>query len=111
MSDWARYASLHLLEAQGEQGLLLKPESFQQLHKDWYQQGYALGWAWAQRPWASGYALQHNGSNTLWYADIWIAPQRNAALLAATNTADCPSAGIGFKACDAAIAAMITRYL
>jgi len=111
MSDWARYASLHLRGAQGEQGLLLKPESFQQLHKDGYQQDYALGWALAQRPWASGVALQHNGSNTLWFADIWIAPQRNAALLAATNTADCPSSGAGSKACDEAIAAMISKYL
>ena len=111
MSDWARYATLHLLGAQGKQGLLLKPESFQQLHKDWYQQGYALGWELPQRTWASGVALQHNGFNNLWYADIWIAPQRNAALLAATNTTDCPSVGVGFKACDAAIAAMISKYL
>jgi len=111
LSDWARYASLHVQGARGELGLLLKPESFQQLHKDWYQQGYALGWSLAERDWASGVALQHNGSNTLWYADIWIAPMRDAALLAATNTADCPSAGIGFTACDAAIGAMISKYL
>ncbi len=111
MSDWARYASLHLLGAQGKEGLLLKPESFQQLHYDRYHQGYALGWSVRQRSWASGLTLSHTGSNNFWYADIWIAPQRNAALLAATNTADCPSEDVGFNACDAAISAMISRYL
>jgi CubicO group peptidase (beta-lactamase class C family) len=111
MSDWARYASLHLLGAQGQRGLLLTPASFQVLHNDQYHQGYALGWFVANRDWAQGLTLSHNGSNTLWYADIWIAPTRNAALMTATNTADCPSQGVGFNACDAAISTMVGIYL
>lgn len=111
MSNWASYASLHLLGAQGQPGLLLKPETFQQLHKDWYQQGYALGWIVTERSWAGGRALTHAGSNTYWYANIWIAPQRNAALLAATNVANCPAQDSGFRATDAVIGAMIKKYL
>jgi len=111
LSDWARYASLHLLGAQGQPGLLLKPETFQELHKDRYQQGYALGWGVVQRSWANGLALTHGGSNTLWYANIWIAPQRNAALMAATNSADCPTQDSGFRATDAVIGALIRKYL
>ncbi|MBI3461305.1 beta-lactamase family protein, partial [Candidatus Acetothermia bacterium] len=111
MSDWASYASLHLLGAQGQPGLLLKPETFQQLHKDWYQQGYALGWIVIERSWAGGRALTHAGSNTYWYANIWIAPQRNAAFLAATNVANCPAQDSGFRATDAVIGALIRKYL
>ncbi len=107
MSDWARYATLHLRGAQGESGLLLKPESFRQLQRDWYQQGYALGWLVVQRPWANGLALSHTGSNTLWYADIWIAAARNAAFITAAN---CGSES-SFQACDSAIVAMIRKYL
>jgi hypothetical protein len=98
--------------AQGEKGLLLKPESFERLHNDPFGQNYyALGWVLAERSWANGPVIWHNGSNTLWYAVTWIAPRRNAAFLAATNTADCPANGAGFRACDAAVGAMIRRYL
>ncbi len=107
MSDWARYASLHLRGAQGDSGLLLKPESFQQLHRDGFRQEYALGWGIAQRPWTGGAALVHAGSNAMWFAVIWIAPVRNAAFLAATN---CGSDG-GFRALDAAVGTMIARFL
>ncbi len=107
MGDWARYAALHLRGAQGEAGLLLKPESFQRLQTDEYKQGYALGWAVAQRNWAGGVALNHTGSNTLWYADLWIAFAKNVAFLAASN---CGSES-GFRACDSAVAALIRKYL
>jgi CubicO group peptidase (beta-lactamase class C family) len=111
LRDWALYASLHVRGARGEGGLLLKPETFQQLHKDRYAQSYALGWGVHERSWAGGLALQHSGSNTMWFANIWIAPQRNAALLAATNVAHCPARDAGFRATDAVIGALIRRYL
>lgn len=107
MSDWARYASLHLRGARGESGLLLKPETFQQLHRDGFGQEYALGWGIAQRPWTRGVALAHAGSNTMWFAVIWIAPARNAGLLAATNCGSDEAS----RASEAAIGAMIGRFL
>lgn len=75
--------------------------------RDEFGQGYALGWGVVQRGWAGGTALTHSGSNTLWYAVVWLTPARNAAFLAATN---CGSEA-GFRACDAAVGAMITKYL
>ena len=57
------------------------------------------------RPWASGRALNHNGSNTTWYASVWIAPARNFAILVATNQAG-PAAE---AACEETVSALI-RY-
>jgi CubicO group peptidase (beta-lactamase class C family) len=107
MGDWGRYARLHLRGARGESGLLLKPETFRQLHREWFDQGYALGWAVHASDIARGRALTHAGANNLWYAEIWMAPQRDAVFMAATN---CGSLG-GLRACSASLNAMIRRYL
>jgi hypothetical protein len=53
------------------------------------------------RPWGGGDVLMHNGSNTLNYAVIWLAPKRNFAALVATNVGD------GFEVCDAAASLLI----
>ncbi|MGH2396271.1 MAG: serine hydrolase domain-containing protein, partial [bacterium] len=107
MSDWALYASLHLRGAQGETGLLLKPESFGHLHRDRYRQRYAMGWAVLEPEWARGPALLHDGSNTMWYAVIGIAPARNAAILAAANCG--PEAGA--RASADTVSALIARFI
>ena len=68
---------------------------------------YACGWVVYQRPWADGTALMHNGSNTMWYLVMWLAPEKNFAVIAATNIA-----GEGAeKACDDAASAMIYKWL
>jgi hypothetical protein len=69
---------------------ILSRSSFEFLHRDHYRQGYALGWV-----------------VTLWYAVIWLAPNRNAAFVAATNC----GTDRAFQACDAAIGEMIQRFL
>lgn len=81
--------------------MLVGPESFQQLHRDHYQQGYALGWGMVQQSWAGGTPLKYTGDNTLCYAVIWVVPARNAAIVAAANC----GAESGFRACDAAVGA------
>ena len=106
LSDFAQYGFLHGDGDQGVTGLLLTPDSFQTLHTDWYNQGYALGWAVTDRSWGGGRVLNHQGSNTYWYHDTWLAPARNAVLIAATNCG-----ANGFAACDAALAALVGRYL
>jgi len=106
LADFALYGDLHVRGENGEEGLILTPESFQTLHTDWYDQGYALGWAVVNRSWAGGRALQHNGSNNLWFHDTWLAPARNAVLIATTNCAY-----NGFQASDAALGAIVGRYL
>ena len=106
LNDWAKFAVVHLNGAQGKCDFL-KPETFQRLHDDPFKQGYALGWLVVDRKWAQGIAFTHAGSNTLWFAVIWLAPKRNAAFLAAANC----GGGHAFRACNDAIGAMIERFL
>jgi CubicO group peptidase (beta-lactamase class C family) len=84
--DWGRFASLHLRGAEGR-GRLLKPATFQALHTPEPGFNYAGGWTVAERSWAGGQTLSHNGSNTYWYATIWIIPAFDLATLVATNQA------------------------
>jgi CubicO group peptidase (beta-lactamase class C family) len=107
MGDWGRYATLHLRGARGESGLLLRPETFRQLHADWYRQGYALGWVVIESERAGGVELTHAGATGLSYAEILIAPEHSGAFVVAGN---CGSEG-GLRACSSVIAAMIRQYL
>jgi hypothetical protein len=66
---------------------LLKSSTFRALHtpppgNNFY---YSGGWLVLERSWANGLALNHGGSNTAWFATIWIAPARDFAVLVATN--------------------------
>ena len=49
---------------------------------------YAAGWGVNDRTWAGpgGVALQHTGSNALWYVNLWIAPALDRAFLAGANS-------------------------
>ena len=44
----------------------------------------AMGWFVVDRPWG-GRVLTHSGSNTVWYCTAWLAPEKDFAVLAATN--------------------------
>ena len=110
LMHWGAFASMHLRAARGEDVGLVSPESAEALHRPRASMGgadaYALGWIVTERPWAGGRALTHSGSNTFWYATVWIAPERNLALLAATNAGGARGQG----ACDDAIVAMIDLF-
>lgn len=84
--DWAKYAAFHLNGARGKP-YLLQLSSFQKLHHPISQppRAYAMGWIVDESEWAQGKVLVHAGSNTYWYAKIWIAPERNLAILVACN--------------------------
>ncbi len=86
LTDLAHYADLH---ARGQVGdaLLLKHETFLKLHTPPAGQDYAMGWNVVRRPWAGGMALNHAGSNLTFLVDIWVAPEKKAVLIAATNAA------------------------
>jgi CubicO group peptidase (beta-lactamase class C family) len=111
LDDLARFVMLHLQSATNG---LLKPETLARLHAPpsgikaaGPGDDYACGWIVYQRPWAGGTALMHNGSNTMWYLVMWLAPEKNFAVIAATNIA-----GEGAeKACDDAASAMIYKWL
>ena len=106
MADWSKFVALHLQAARGE-SRLLKQESFQKLHapRGNDKDEYALGWIVADRPWAGGQVLMHNGSNTHWFVVTWLAPKKNMAFMAACNVG--PAAG--GTATDAAVVVMLQQ--
>jgi CubicO group peptidase (beta-lactamase class C family) len=105
LDDLARFAMLHL-QARPTNGLL-KPETLARLHTAAAGDRFASGWMVLQRGWAGGPTLMHNGSNTLWYLVMWLAPQKGFAVIAATNIAGTAAE----KGCDEAAAAMIHQWL
>jgi CubicO group peptidase (beta-lactamase class C family) len=107
MDDLALYFQLHLDGARGGATALLAPESFSKLHQPVGATGYACGWAIADRPWANGRTLSHAGSNTLWYAVVWIAPVRGFGVFAVTNAGGDAAA----RATDDAATVLIQRVL
>jgi CubicO group peptidase (beta-lactamase class C family) len=109
LGDWASYVRLHLAGARGAEGLLLAPESFAALHRarPGTDGAYAAGWMVLRRPWSAGPVLAHNGSNTLWFAWVWIAPEEGFAVLVACNQ----GGDAGAKASDAAAALLIGEHV
>lgn len=105
MGDWARFIALHLRGAAGKDGLL-KAATLQRLHSTPVGGDYYAGWNGTERPWGGGHVLNHNGSNTMNFCVVWMAPLRNFAVLAATNCSndDAP------KAADKAAWQMIQWY-
>lgn len=107
IADLARYAAWHLAGARGA-GTLLHPETFERLHTPLAADSeYALGWVATERPWGGGTVLTHAGSNTMFYAVIWIAPKKDFAVVVCTNA----GGPVAEKATDTAAAALIREYL
>jgi len=77
------------------------------LHKRAPGQDYALGWLVDDRDWAGGDVLWHTGSNAMFYAVMWVAPEREATFVAATNAAHSEAD----DGCNDAIVALIRRVL
>jgi CubicO group peptidase (beta-lactamase class C family) len=106
LDDLARYTMLHLRG--GRSGVrLLKPETFDKLHTPPPGADYACGWFSLARGWARGKALTHNGSNTMWYVVMWLAPERNFSVVVGTNIAGSEAE----NGCDEVAAAMIGKWL
>jgi CubicO group peptidase (beta-lactamase class C family) len=100
--DWAKFAALHLAAERGRPRLL-EAATFRALHTPPAGFEYAGGWVATQRTWAGGLALTHSGSNTAWYATIWVAPGINRTIFAATNQ----GGKVAETAANAAIVALI----
>lgn len=107
IADLARYAAWQLAGARGA-GTLLHPETFERLHVPFSSDSeYAFGWVATQRSWGGGTVLTHAGSNTMFYAVIWIAPKKDFAVVVCTNA----GGAVAEKATDTAAAALIREYL
>ncbi|MGO8925644.1 MAG: serine hydrolase domain-containing protein [Limisphaerales bacterium] len=105
LDDLARFTIFHM--QRGQTGGLLKPATLNKLHTPPEGSDYACGWVVVKRNWAGGNALMHNGSNTMWYVVMWLAPERNFSVVVATNVAGSDAE----KGCDEAAAAMIHQWL
>ena len=106
LDDYVRFLAAHMAGAQGKDGIVTA-ETFRTLHTPPDGSDYAKGWIVVERGWAGGRALTHSGSNTMWYATAWLAPEKNIAFFAVTNAG-------GDKASEAvnkAIEALIGRHL
>ena len=105
LADWGRFAAAHLAGAKGATGYL-GADSWRRLHTPAEGQEYALGWMVTERDWAGGTAWTHSGSNTMWYATAWLAPERGFAVLVTTNQGGEGAA----KAVDDTCAALIGAW-
>jgi CubicO group peptidase (beta-lactamase class C family) len=106
IGDLARYAGWHARSIRTT-ARILGPASFEKLHTPPPGGDYAMGWRVVSRDWAGGTALTHNGSNTMWYAVMWLAPEKGSAFVAATNVAGKAAE----QACDEAVSALIQSTL
>ncbi len=100
LEDWAKFIALQL---PGKSKPILNRKSLEKLIKP-TDGDYAAGWKVVKRPWAKGVALTHNGSNTMWYTVVWVAPELDRAFIVATNSKDDKSAAI----CDKMIGKLIS---
>ncbi len=106
MADWAKYVQCILAATRGEPGPL-DPASVQQLQEPPFGGNYALGWGIHERAWGGGRVLSHAGSNSMNYCVVWVAPLKNFAVMAATN-----SGGEGVsEGLDKVCSTMIKRFL
>jgi CubicO group peptidase (beta-lactamase class C family) len=105
MADYARYAADQIAGGRGVEGLL-SPASYDRLHQQTPGTAYGLGWALAVRGWANGVAIHHEGTNQLWYANVWLAPDRDFGMLAVTNA----GGDRAYQTTQAAIDALLERF-
>lgn len=117
LADLSRFVSLHLrgdARNPNRAVALLRAEIFDILHTPPDSlSDYAFGWVRSVRPWArgegaeaTGRVLTHSGSNTMWFAVTWLAPERDFAVLVMCNQGE-----RGDRACDEAAWAMIQHHL
>ena len=103
IGDWAKFAAANLPSAKTK---LLKPDTLEKLQTAPAagDPKYAMGWIVADgQPWAGGPALTHAGSNTMWFAVAWLAPEKDFAVLVACNQANA-------EACNDAVVALIADH-
>ena len=92
IEDWAKFIAIqlpdgnHLSLNQTQLKKLIAPTG-----------SYAGGWIIGKRSWAEGIILTHSGSNTMWHATAWVAPNTDRAFMVVTNSCDNNSNAISDK--------------
>ena len=110
LEDWARFVALHIgasktdEKSRKKRKRFLTEASLEKLHAPVAESDYALGWVTGDRGWGGGPILNHAGTNTMWYAVVWAAPEREFAILITTNQ------GGQSEACDEAFGVLLKYY-
>jgi hypothetical protein len=105
IQDWAKFIQDQLRGDRG-QTALLKPDTYKKLHTPHFGGDYALGWISVERGWGGGKVLNHAGDNTMNFANVWVAPLRDFAILVCVNQ----SGNSAFAATDEAVAALLKLH-
>jgi CubicO group peptidase (beta-lactamase class C family) len=105
LQDWAKFVADQLRGARGEPALL-KQATYKAMHTTPPGGEYALGWLVVPRDWGGGLVLNHGGCNTMNYANVWVAPLKNFAVLVCINQGD----EVAAKASDAVAGALIRLH-
>ncbi len=105
IQDWAKFIVDQLRGVRGKQALLAR-ESYSVLHTPPFGGEYALGWIVVERGWGEGTVLNHCGCNTMNYANVWIAPKKDFAVLICINQGD----QAAFKASDECAGSLIRLW-
>jgi CubicO group peptidase (beta-lactamase class C family) len=105
LAEYAKFVADHL---RGEAGgkAMLPPALYKDLHTPPPDADYAMGWQAMEREWGGGTVLQHNGSNTMNFAVIWMAPKKGFAVVAACNQ----GGDAAQKACDDTVGIFLERH-
>ena len=83
LADMGKYLAAHLQGARGEDvSGFLTADDFSKLHTPVDGSNYALGWI------SDNGRLHHNGSNTMWLAQMLLSTDKNTALYVVVNAAD-----------------------
>jgi CubicO group peptidase (beta-lactamase class C family) len=109
LSDWSRFIADQLRGERNEPALL-PSAAYHQLHEPYPvvpgadDPHYACGWEVVDRDWGHGRVWTHNGTNTMHYAVVWMAPAIDLAVLVVCNQ------GGTAAACDAVAAQLIRSH-
>lgn len=105
-ADWAKFVIDQLNGAMGKPALL-KPDTYKMIQTPPFGDEYALGWGVVRRDWGKGTVLTHGGSNTMNFANVWVAPNGDFAVLVCVNQ----GGDTAFAASDDAVSALIGAFL
>jgi CubicO group peptidase (beta-lactamase class C family) len=87
LGDWGKFLQAHLNGFQQRNTPILQTASFVKLHTAYPGQEYTPG-GWLRIVKQNQIVLQHTGSNTMNYANVWLVPAEDIGFAATTNAGD-----------------------
>lgn len=91
LSDWSQFLQAHLNGFQNRNTSILRAVSFVKLHTPYPGQEYTPG-GWLSFSLRNQRVLQHTGSNTMNFANVWLFPAEEIGFVAVTNAGDAGNA-------------------